>query len=235
MYPPTPRLAQFPILNGETDSDDENVEDSDLDSDDEDSVYANFRVNDKGLKVYAGDDACRDEHPDTERSHAPNDHTGDHNPTVRDLYDAVQHERLFKCKCPRKFQPHCVCRNIHIEVAAGNSIDTQRQFRAVLKTYAMNDKLRKRGHQVDVHLDSRHACNNPLTEWGDDATPGLLGMAFPHLFPYGVTSFKQPDRALTWHEGDLGEWLKRLAWFTYTRTTVSHISFHMLNASDSLR
>ncbi len=61
-----------------------------------------------------------------------------------------------------------------------------------------------------------NARGDPLTEWGTNAHNTLLGMAFPHMFPFGVTCFNEPKRPIKWEEQDFGKWVARLAWMTYT-------------------
>ncbi len=132
---------------------------------------------------------------------------------------------IFECRvwrdCPKELHLQCTCNNIYVELAGSSSIDTQKAYRAVLKRYAKADRLRKRVDQVHVHLDTEHARDTPLTEWGPTAQHGLLGMAFPHLFPFGRTCFIEPQRRIKWQEDDFAEWLARFAWLTYTVPTVS--------------
>ncbi len=185
------------------------------DTDDEDPKAG---LEDRGGRVLYGGDGKDDAyHSDTERSYRPNNEIAMMGAQKRDvLIDSIERERLITCDCPDDVKLHCVCRQIYVEVAGGFSVDTKKQFRAVLKRYDANDKQRKKHHQVDVHVDNLHARDAPLAEWGDTAEPALLGMAFPHLFPYGRTCFVDPKRRNKWYNDDFAEWLGRLPWLTYT-------------------
>ena len=81
--------------------------------------------------------------------------------------------------------------------------------------YAEVDKLRKRDAEVHLRVDNEHARATPLTEWGVNAQQALLGMAFPHMFPFGNTCFVESRRPIKWEEDDFAEWLGRLPWMTY--------------------
>ena len=48
----------------------------------------------------------------------------------------------------------------------------------------------------------RNARDEPLTEWGVNARKALLGMAFPHMFPFGTTCFVEDKRPIKWEEQD---------------------------------
>jgi hypothetical protein len=111
---------------------------------------------------------------------------------------------------------------IYLEVAPQNSTDMQSRFKAVIKQYAKDDPLRKKAPEVHVHLSKDHAQNKPLREWGTNAEERLLAMAFPALFPFGITSFRERHRTIPWHEGDFGDWLRHLPFIHYTvgRSTV---------------
>ena len=133
------------------------------DTDDEDPKAG---LEDRGGRVLYGGDGKDDAyHSDTERSYGPNNEIAMMGAQKRDvLIDSIERERLITCDCPDDVKLHCVCRQIYVEVAGGFSVDTKKQFRAVLKRYDANDKLRKKHHQVDVHVDNLHARDAPLAE-----------------------------------------------------------------------
>ena len=194
------------------------------DSDDERSGSESDDLDD--VDVYCGGDGAHEgEHEDTEAACVPNNEIAMMEPTVTDGdCDTVQRERFIECECDAKARLSCICCNVYVEVAAGTSTDTRRRYKAVLKRYSKDDKLRKREKAVHLLVDSQHARNQPLTEWGPKKTIGLLAMAFPHLFPYGLTHFVQNEREFTWEEGQFRKWLSRLPFLMYTMV-VSH-AFH---------
>lgn len=138
-----------------------------------------------GDKVtYVGVGAPSDQHFETQRSYGPSLEA-----SQLGSADPVQMERQIDCGCSRERKLTCPCTNIYVEVVPYTCVDTKQKFMTLLKQYAKDDPMRKTKDSVHVHLTSEHAIDKPLREWGTNPEQRLLAMAFPKLFPFGLTSF----------------------------------------------
>ena len=166
---------------------------------------------------YGGCGADEDANPENERTFNPNTEASLLGTTqYDDLCDAVVRERVIKCGCSPERRLHCTCTNMYMEVAPRTSGTMQHGFKAILKQYAKDDPSRKNCTQVHAHLSVEHARDRPLREWGVHPEPRLLAMAFPHLFPFGLTSFVEPLRYIPWTEDEFNKWLAHLPFIHYT-------------------
>ena len=92
-----------------------------------------------------------------------------------------------------------------------------------ISLHGATDPTRKTEAGVHVHVSTEHARNVPLREWGPNPHTRLLALAFPHLFPFGLTSFNENERAIPWSENEFGDWLRHLPFLHYAAAHVYRI------------